>query len=351
MAKTAQQQKGIFETVLSNSRNISATYYNDLVLQRELSDDPAAFDDLLHGTRQRMQANGGVRQISTTTQAAIDHVERLHKAGQIAAVDGTDAISPTESMSKTVYAVGVISTTAQTLHDPHIEMTESHRRIPHLAKDEDFFAFIDRLDGWVDQDHSWVRTFREYCERKEALRLIDEDDMPLVLVDGPLYTQNLLTQSLARNGILGEMQQHSDRLIGFIKDLHSSKIMHLAGMALQPDEYWTVSSWRDLLARRFANDKEKTQWIDKARTDWVRTIYRKNAKAFAFECHPDLIDTGVALIASQIACAAIINHEIPFLLHCADRIVQARVNAAAKSENLISNSPYYANLANERAFR
>ena len=44
-------------------------------------------------------------------------------------------------------------------------------------------------------------------------------------------------------------------------------------------------------------------------------------------------------------------HEIPFLLHCADRIVQARLAPNAKHENLISSSPYYANLANERSFR
>jgi hypothetical protein len=344
-------EKGIFETVLSNSRNISDRYYNDLALQGELSDDPTAFNDLLLGTRQRMQANGGIRQISAVASGVIDQIEKAHNAGRIAAVDGTDAISPTEVMSKTVYAAGVLSTTAQTLHDPRISMTESHRKIPHLAKDEDFFAFIERLDAWVDQDHSWVRTFREYCERKEALRLINEDDMSLVLVDGPLYTQNLLTQSAARQGLLDEMQRHSDRLIGFIKSLHSSKIMHLAGMALWSDEYWTVDNWRNVLVGRFANDPEKRQWIEKARSNWVRTIYRKNAKAFAFECHPDLIDIGVALVASPVACAAIVNHEIPFLLHCADRIVQARLAAAAKSENLISASPYYANLANERTFR
>lgn len=344
-------QEGIFETVLSNSRNISDRYYNDLALQGQLADDPTAFNDLLQATRQRMQANGGINKISDLNPTVIDQIEQAHHAGRIAAVDGTDAISVTEVMAKTVYAAGVISTTARTLHDPRITMTESHRRIPHLAKDEDFFSFIERLDAWVDHDHSWVRTFREYCEREEALRLINEDNMLLVLIDGPLYTQNLLTQSAARSSILNEMQKHSDRLIGFIKSLHSSKIMHLAGMALQPDEYWTVSSWRDLLAKRFHDDKEKRQWINAARSDWVRTIYRKNAKAFAFECHPDLVAMGVALIASPMGCAAVINHEIPFLLHCADRIVQARVAAAAKSENLISSLPYYANLANERMFR
>jgi hypothetical protein len=342
---------GIFEDVLKNSRSISDIYYNDNALQTELSDNPIAFNDLLQATRERMQVDGGIHRISKIATATVDEIELAHTAGHIAAVDGTNAIAPTESMSKTVYATAVISTTSQTLHDPRISLTESHRQIPRLAKDEDFFKFIQRLDDWVDQDYSWVRTFREYCERKEAMRLIDEQDTQLVLVDGPLYTQNLLTQLTARRGILDEMQNHSGRLIGFIKNLHSSKIMHLAGMALQPDEYWTVSNWRNVLLSRFKNDKTKTQWINSARSDWVRTIYRKTAKAFAFECHPSLVNTGVALIMSPVACATIINHEIPFLLHCADRIIQARVDAVAKSKNLISASPYYANLANERVFR
>jgi hypothetical protein len=351
MARTTRQ-KGLFEEVLSNSRDISDIYYNDLALQRQLSDDPATFEDLLDHVRKQMQDNGGIKRISAIAAAELDQVERAHRDGRIAAVDGTDAISPTEATSKTVYAAGVISTTALTLHDPRIDMTESHRRIPNLVKEDDFFDFIERLDAWVDHDYSWVRTFGEHCERKEALRLITEDDCLLVLVDGPLYTQNLLTQSTVRTGgILDEMQQHSERLIGFIKDMHSSKVMHLAGMALQPDEYWTLDNWRNVLINRFAKDAEKKQWISKASSDWVRTIYRKNGKAFAFECHPSLIGTGVALIGSPVTCAAIINHEIPFLLHCADRIVQARVSAAAKSENLISSSPYYANLANERSFR
>jgi hypothetical protein len=351
MAK-ALRQPGLFDTVLSNSRNISDKYYNDLVLQNELADDPTAFENLLDGMRQRMHDNGGIKRISAVAPAIIDQVEQAHNAGRIAAVDGTDAISATEVMSKTVYAAGVLSTTALTLHDPRISMTESHRQIPRLAKDDDFFDFIERLDAWVDQDHSWVRTFREYCERQEALRLIDEDDLMLVLVDGPLYTQNLLYQPAAQRNILDRMQSHSDRLIGFIKSLHSSKIMHLAGMALRPDEYWTLHNWRDILATRFARDNpERLNWINNAPSPWVRTIYRKNAKAFAFECDPDLVDMGVALIASSVSCAEVINHEIPFLLHRADRIVQARLAACAKSENLISALPYYANLAGERTFR
>jgi hypothetical protein len=342
---------GVFDDVLSNARDVSQIYYDNTSLQRELSDDPAAFTGLLAVMRKQMEQNGGIRRISAISNSVIKQIEQAHISGQIAAVDGTDAISITEMMSKTVYAAAVLSTTAQTLHEPHIKMTESHRQIPQITNATDFFDFIERLNHWVDEDHSWIRAFREYCERQEALRLIDEDGVWLVLIDGPLYTQNLLFQPAAQSDVLNKMQtQHSDRLIGFIKDLHSSKLMHLAGIALEPDEYWTISRWRNLLLGRFAREPQRRQWINST-SDWVRTIYRKNAKAFAFECHPLLVDIGVAIIASPITCAGIINHEIPFLLHSADRIVRAKLAAVAKSENLISASPYYANLANERIFR
>lgn len=346
------QTPGLFESVIDNSRDISDSYYNDLALQQQLGDDPANFEDLLAQLRVQMQANGGIKSISAINDGLIAEIEQAHIEGKIAAVDGTDAIRPTEVMSKTVYAVGVISTTAKTLNNPNISMTESHRRIPVLRGNETLLKFIDELDQWVDHDQSWMRTFREYWERQEALRLIEEDGASMVLIDGPLYTQNLLTQPSARTGILSEMQDYADRLIGIIKEMHTSKIMHLAGMALKPDEYWTIASWRGVLSEtRFKHDADKQKWLRHTRSDWSRTVYRKGARAFAFECHPNLTEKGVALIASDICCSTVVNHEIPFLLHSADRIVQARVNARAKSDNLINSLPYYANLADERTFR
>jgi hypothetical protein len=348
----APQQVGIFKDVLENCQDISDIYYNDRALQRRLSDDSTTFDGLLQKTREQMQEAGAIKRISEIDSKIIQELETQYAAGCIAAVDGTDAISPTESTSKTIYAAGVISVTAKTLNSPRITMTESHRQIPQIDDNEDFFKFVERLDRWVDHDQSWVRTFREHCERTEAMRLISDDAAALVLIDGPLYTQNLLTQITAQRSILDEMQNFPDRLIGFIKNMSSSKIMQLAGMALQRDEYWTIDRWREVLANtRFKSDRQKQDWINSTRSDWVRTIYKKNKKAYAFECHPDLIDAGIGLVASSVTCAAVVNHEIPFLLHCADRIIQARVNAVAKGDNLISSSPFYVDLANERLFR
>lgn len=350
MAKPSAQDK-IFEDVLQNAEDISAIYNDNRALQRKLTDAPQVFENFLAQIRDLMILNGGIHRIDSVDPQTVANVEQAHSKGLIAAIDGTDALPPTEVSSRTVYAVGVISTTARTLNEPHVSLTSSHRVLPTIQSNTDLIQCITDLDQWVDHEQSWTRTFREDCERKEALRLLCDPDIALVLIDGPLYTQNLLTQTIARNGILAEMNTKSDRLIGFIKNIHSSKIMHLAGMALQPGEYWTLDNWRDALLNRFRNNTDVISWVTKAPSTWSRTVYRKGAKAFAFECYPSLVAKGLALIHSPVCCASILNHEIPFLLHAADRIIQTRMDARAKSDNLISSSPFYASLANERIFR
>jgi hypothetical protein len=190
--------------------------------------------------------SGGIKKIAAVAPTLQAKIETMHRDGRIGAVDGTDAISATEVTSRTVYAAAVISATTQTLHDPRIRMTASHHAVPPTSNTgTDLLEFIEKLEGYTT-DLSWVRTFREYQERTEALRLIVEDLCNIVLIDGPLYTQNLLSQQIACDSILKEMLAHPFALIGFIKELRTAKLLHLAGMALQPGEYWIVEKWRHL---------------------------------------------------------------------------------------------------------
>ena len=346
--------EGVFAQALRNSRDISEDYYNDSKLRDEWSDKPDAFHGFLAGVRGLLEANGGIRRIAEIDPVLQKSIEAQHQAGRIGAVDGTDAIAQTELTSRMVYAAAVISTTAKTLHDPKISETASHHAAPPLGKNENLLAFIEKVDKY-GQDTSWTRTFREHLERTEAVRLIDEDICDMVLVDGPLYTQNLLTQSTARVGILTKMLARSASLIGFIKDMRTAKMLHFAGMALRPGEYWVLTEWRQLLEHRFNKGHDHTvKWLigqTLPEQQWIRCVYRKNEKAFAFECHPKLIDTGIALINSSITCSDAINHELPFLLESVDRIVRAQTSARAKSKNLISDSPNFPNLTSEREFR
>lgn len=343
--------KGVFAQALRDVKDISADYYDDDKLRHEWSDKPGDFSTILDRIRKLMEANGGIGKIAAVDPSLQTNIEALHRNGRIGAVDGTDAISPTEVTSRTVYAAAVISATTQTLHDPCIRMTASHHALPQInGIGSDLLSFIERLDKYAI-DLSWVKTFREHLERVEAVRLIVEGKCDLVLVDGPLYTQNLLTQLVARDGILKDMLAQPLALIGFIKDMRTAKLLHLAGMALRPGEYWVVEEWRQILEHRFGHGQESTKkWLGQQRK-WVRCVFRKNDKAFAFECDPALIETGVALVNSPVTCCDTINHELPFLLESVDRIVRAQTNASAKSMNLISDSPNFPNLTSERSFR
>lgn len=351
----AAMNDGIFAKALQNARDISEDYYNDAKLRDEWADHPEDFRGFIERVRQLLEANSAIKRIADIDPDLQAQIEADHHAGKIGAVDGTDAIAQTDLTSRMVYAVAVISATSRTLHAPRINKTASHHAVPPLdGIGTDLLTFIDQADKY-EQDSSWIRTFREHHERLEALRILDEEGCSLALIDGPLYTQNLLTQPISRIGLLKQMLEHSKSLIGFIKDMRTAKMLHFAGMALHSGEYWVLSEWRQLLSHRFEKGHDHTRkWLIEqtaAEHQWIRCVYRKNEKAFAFECHPDLIDTGIALINSPVTCSDAVNHELPFLLESVDRIVRAQTNAQAKSKNLISASPNYPNLTSEREFR
>jgi hypothetical protein len=345
---------GVFAQALRDSRDISEDYYDDEKLRQQWSDSPEEFSSILDNVRELMETNGGIKKIAAVAPALQAKIETMHRDGRIGAVDGTDAIAPTEVTSRTVYAAAVISATMQTLHDPRIRMTASDNKMPsqisNTGGSASLLEFIEKLERYAT-DLSWVRTFREHQERAEALRLLVKNLCDIVLIDGPLYTQNLLSQPDVRESLLKEMLAHPSAVIGFIKNMQTAKLLHLAGMALRPGEYWTVEKWRQLLEHRFNTSLQSTKdWLGK-QPDWIRCVYRKNDKAFAFECHPSLVETGIALVNSPVTCCENVNHELPFLLEAVDRIVRAQTNANAKSINLIASSPNFANLTSERSFR
>ena len=343
----------VFRQVLADEQDITDQYYDDRKLQQTASDklpDQAAF---LQQIRDLMQKEGGVHQIAKDVHPLLlKATEDAHLAGRIGAVDATDAIAPIDVTTRTVYACAVMTATATTLHDPRITMALSHRKLPPVpANRTTLLQAVEKIDK-VAQDKSWMKALREYKVRVEALRAIRDLKLEVVLVDGPLYTQTLLAHEVARDQVFTPMQAHHQRLIGFIKDMSDVRILHYAGLALQPGEYWTVKTWRKLLDAKFEGARwgNVNDWL-KLQTDWVRTVYRKQGRAFCFECHPDLVPLGLALIHSDITCAGTLNFEIPFLLETVDKRIRAMVDARAKAENLISESPNYHQLTSEGTWR
>jgi len=343
----------VFRQVLADEQDITDQYYDDRKLQQTASDKLPDQANFLAQIRKLMQDNGGIGQIAkAATPAIVRLIDKAHLIGNIGAVDATDAISAIDVTTRTVYACAVMTATATTLHDPRITMAMSHRQLPPVPSNQTtLLQAVEKIDK-VAQDKSWTKALREYKVRVEALRAIKDLKLELVLVDGPLYTQTLLAHEIARQQVFTPMQANYTKLIGFIKDLSDVRLLHYAGLAMQPGEYWTVRTWRKLLDAKFEGARwgNVNDWL-KDQTDWVRTVYRKNGRAFAFECHPDLVPIGLALIHSDITCAGSLNFEIPFLLETVDKRIRAMVDARAKAENLISDSPNYHQLTSEGTWR
>ena len=93
----------------------------------------------------------------------------------------------------------------------------------------------------------------------------------IVLIDGPILTQNLLSQDAA-HGLL-ESISSSRRAFGFIKELSANPLLVAIGSALQPGEAFVLNHWTNLLQERFRRGQQAiAEWIGAKATDIVRVI-------------------------------------------------------------------------------
>ena len=76
----------------------------------------------------------------------------------------------------------------------------------------------------------------------------------IALIDGPILTQNLLSQDAAHS--LLEAIASSHQAIGFIKELSANPLLVAVGSALQPGEAFILQHWTNLLQERFRHGQE-----------------------------------------------------------------------------------------------
>jgi hypothetical protein len=345
---------GLFEAALRNSADVGEQYLNRNALIHEIIgnglDRAPRLREIVRGLIENPE-HGYLGRFDRVDQGAIDKVRHWQNAGLIAAVDGTDAICQTSLPEKVVYGVAVANVTSKQQSAP--EITFTHTFQPEPAENiDDLFSLQEELRRATETD-SWTRTYREYCERKRALALA-VNGVQLILIDGPIYTQNLMTQKIAQEGVLAELQADQCRFIGFIKEQNSFH-KHL-GAALNSGEYWVFEKFRQMLgASRFQkaagqqSEHPAATFVRRAK-HWVRCIYKLNQKAFEFECDPSMVEYGLAVLLADGSQA--LNHELPFLLELADRYVRSQVEPYDISDDLINSlGPYALTFANERTFR
>lgn len=217
--------------------------------------------------------------------------------GAIAAIDSTDVLPVTDLMNTSFYAVGVGCITSRTRHNPEAVLTTTNTRYARpdeiAANYSDLFSLCDELDKVRQTKGSWATTFREYQEREVAIACEQET----VLLDGPIFTQNLITQHSGRK-LYSRMMQTRKRFIGVIKDLGSSwAISKWTAMSLRRGEGFVLCPIKDQYQHRFRDNRSINNWIGALHGQYIRVVYRPVEKAFAFEC--TLADLSYAVNALQ----------------------------------------------------
>ena len=204
-----------------------------------------------------------------------------------------------------------------------------------------------------EQEHSWINTFREYHEREMALEWLNEAEDQIVLIDGPIATQNMLTQDSAR----GLLQQILDmrRSIGFIKTLSANPLLSAIGYALEPGEAFILPNWSNILSDRFrVRQSHISKWVEGNAGQLVRVVYRIGQRAFGMETTAGNIPLGLAILQHDNQGPR--DHDIPMLLQFADQAVRTKFNGGRARDEVIArysvnNPSRLLSLANERSLR
>jgi len=84
----------------------------------------------------------------------------------------------------------------------------------------------------LTQEKSWPNTWREYRERVAAI----ETNEQIIYLDGPIITQNLVTQEQGRQ-IMRNLHNRGKLCVGVIKDIRQrQQTLRWFSRALQQDE-------------------------------------------------------------------------------------------------------------------
>lgn len=336
--RNTQPDEGIFDSALANQRPVPETFFLDFSADETIAQN-------LHQSDEAVQRR--IREIMETARSPTrflfdfqtygsdsdEEVAADLRSGAISAIDSTDILPVTDLMNTSFYGVGVGCITSRNRHIPEVVLTNTNTRYARpdqiAANDTDLFSLCDELDEVRETKGSWSTTFREYQEREMAISC----DQETVLLDGPVFTQNLITQHSGRE-LYFRMMQTGKRFIGVIKDLGSSwAISKWTAMSLERGEGFVLCPIQEQYQRRFRDNRSINQWIGALPGQYVRVVYRPAEKAFAFECA--LADLSYAVSLLRQDASPTINHEIPLLLETVDWHLRGSNNSQAIKHSFI----------------
>ncbi|MGB3188717.1 MAG: hypothetical protein WBB43_04730 [Limnoraphis sp.] len=337
--RNTQPDEGIFDSALENQRPVSETFFLDFSADQTIAQNLHQSDEAVQRRiRQFMEGANSPTQFLFDFQTYANDLDEEVAAdlssGAIAAIDSTDVLPVTDLMNTSFYAVGVGCITSRNRHSPEVVLTTTNTRYARpdeiAGNDDNLWSLCDDLDNARQTKGSWATTFREYQEREIAI----DCEQETVLLDGPVFTQNLITQHSGRE-LYSRMMQTGKRFIGVIKDLGSSwAISKWTAMSLERGEGFVLCPIQEQYQRRFGDNRSINNWIGALPGQYVRVVYRPAEKAFAFECA--LADLSYAVSLLRQDASPTINHEIPLLLETVDWHLRGSNNSQAIKHSFIS---------------
>ena len=327
---------GVFDRALINAQQVEETFYLNFSSNGTIAQNLHESDDAV---RQRVRAimESSVSPTRflfdfTTFGSEFDaQVAQDLASGAIAAIDSTDMLPLTNVMNTAFYSTGVSLITSRNRGQPEVVLTSTNTRYtdPVKVTSDDLGELCDELDR-AREAKSWSTTFREYQERQAAINC----NQKTVLIDGPVFTQNLITQTQGRD-LYRQMLATDKRFIGIIKELSGSwTLCKWTAMSLERGEGFVICLLKDQYGKRFGNDRSITSWINGLQQEYIRGVYRPAEKAFAFECNLEDLPYTISLLRQN--ASPTLNHEIPLLLETVDWHLRGSNNSEAIKSSFIS---------------
>lgn len=332
-----EDKEKVFKSALKHQRDLTQTFFSDFGIDEKTSQSLAVTDvavkDSIRSIMEKSLRPYVLFNMARMAENSRSKARSMLDDGLVAAVDGTNALDPTDMMTTGFCGCAVGFITSKERSTPVVKVTTTTadytnpKFIEGISKSEliDLCESLDR----VRESQSWPTTFREYVERQVAIQCM----APVVLIDGPIFTQNLSTQPDGR-AILNDIKEEADKgriFIGVIKDINSSWTMtKWCGYCLEEGEGYIIQSVRKQLIDRYKLSKGKAvyEWAsDEIPDDYVRVVFRPRGKAFGFECKLQDIPLAIAIMIED--ASPTLHHELPMLIETVDAQIRAGFDSGA----------------------
>lgn len=320
-----------FARILRQTEDITSTFDIDLgglpddILQATRDASPFVAD-----VRRLMEENAiplnsdlysvdnGLIQAADWISLFEDEVRTAYRAGLVFAIDGTPLIHHQRFLTQQVYACAVGAMSSQA---PLMLQAKLVKVAADLSTDSDTLRVIQEAEELTDSS-SWPTAFMEYQERLVASEL----DAEIVMIDGSLVTQNLLTRREGRM-LLRRMltTQVNKTYVGIIKNISKGDTeRRFIARALRTGEVYIHETFASFMQRdsRDTYEGDASTFLQQVGSNVLRGVFKTGQKAFGFECHRK--DLGKIIALLWLDRNNVPGFEIPFLLAQVDAHLRGR---------------------------